>query len=233
MISSACVSFEVSALSFPSFKLCSPPRSLCFICHICHGVSILHATLNKQTICPITPSPRALFFTPSPSTICHLLLNLSHPFSHLIIPSRLPLCLRPCYTKQPSSSPSAFELSYLEGFLLSPLPLLTVWRSVSWMDMQLEVRVCSVQNIKSEAKPDRICLSQSHHLPRCCRLHWLTSPCPSQPFDYVYNSCLMVGEQQLHLDVCQSAPWNHHGFIPTRGYNFPCPVFSSCHLLSK
>lgn len=118
----------------PSFKPRSPPWSLFSICHICHVASILHATLNKQTICPIAPSPRALFFTSVLSAICHLRLNLSHPFSHLIIPSRLPPCLRPRYTKQhpppqSTSPPSAFELSYLEGFLLSPLPLLTAWRS--------------------------------------------------------------------------------------------------------
>lgn len=108
--------------------------------------SILHATLNKQTICPIVPSLRALFFTFVLSAICHLLLNLSHPFSHLIIPSRLPPCLRPVTPNSPPSPSSAFELSYLEGFLLSPLPLLTAWRSVSRMDMQLESE-CALQRI--------------------------------------------------------------------------------------
>lgn len=196
-ISSACVSFEVSPLPLPSFTRRSPPCCLLFICHLCPVVSILHATLNKQTLCPIAPSLRTLFFTCRLSTICHLRLNPSHPFFHLIIPCRLPLCLRPCY----SSSPPAFELSYLEGFLLSALPLLTGCCPVSWTDMQLEVRACSVENIKSEAKPDRICLSQCHHLPRCCGLHWLTSPCPLQPFDYVYNSSRTVGEQQLDFDV--------------------------------
>lgn len=136
--------FQVPPLSF---KRRSPPWSLFFICHICHVASILHATLNKQIICPIVPSLRALFFPSILSAICHLLLNLSHPFSHLIIPSRLPPCLRPRYTKQPPPGPpSAFELSYLEGFLLSPLPLLTAWRSVSWMDMQLESE-CALQRI--------------------------------------------------------------------------------------
>lgn len=164
-ISSACVSFEVCPPSLPSLTRRSPPCSLLVICHLCPVVSILHATLSKQTLCPMAPSLRTLFFTCSLSTICHLRLNPSHPFFHLIIPCRLPLCLRPCY----SSPPPAFELSYLEGFLLSALPLLTGWCPVSWMDMQLEVRACSVENIKSEAKPDRICLSQCHHLPPVLR----------------------------------------------------------------
>lgn len=104
--SSACVPFEVSSLSFPSVRLWSPPRSRFFICHICHVVSILHATLNKQTICPITPSLQALFFTSSLSTICHLLPNLSQPLSHLIIPSRL----RSASVPVPPNSPPAHRL---------------------------------------------------------------------------------------------------------------------------
>lgn len=102
-ISSACLSFEVSPLSFPSVQLWSPRWSRLFICHICHVVSRLHATLNKQTICPIMPSLRALFFTSCLSTICHLLLNLSQPLSHLIIPSRL----RSASVPVPPSSPPA------------------------------------------------------------------------------------------------------------------------------
>lgn len=94
--------------------LCRPHRSSrsllapsrVFICHICRAVSILHATLNKQTICPITPSQRALFFTSSLSAICHLLLNLSQPFSHLVIPSRL----RSASIPVPPNSPPAHRL---------------------------------------------------------------------------------------------------------------------------
>lgn len=187
--------FEVPPLWLPSFKCGLPPWSPFFICHTCHVASILHDTLNKQTICPIGPSPRALFFTSSLSAICHLLLNLSH----LIIPSPLHrTALQP-----------AFELSYLEGFLLS-LPSFDCVALRLTDGCAIGVRARSAENIKSEAEPGGVCLSQSHHLPRRCGLRWLTSPCPSQPFDYVYDSCLMVGEQQLDL-VCQSRPNRRNG----------------------
>lgn len=138
-------------------------RSRFFICHLCHAPSILHAALKKQTVCPIAPSLRALFFTSSLPTICRLRMRLSHPSSPLVIPSGLRSASVPVAPRSPPPSPpSAFELSYLEGFLLSPLPLLTVCCSVPWMDVPLEVRGRCVENMKSDAEPDRICLSQSH-----------------------------------------------------------------------
>lgn len=157
-ISSACVSFEVSPPSFPSVQLWSPRHSRFFICHICHVVSILHATLHKQTICPIMPSLRALFFPTSHPTICHLLLNLSQPFSHLVIPSRLLSASVPVTPNRPAARRLPLNCHTWKDSS-SLLCLFWLCCSVSLMDMPLEVRVRSVENIKSEAKPDRICLS--------------------------------------------------------------------------
>lgn len=69
-----------------------------------------------------------------------------------------------------------------------------------------------MRNIKSGAPArhfflDRICLSQSHHHLGCRGLHLLTSLRPSQPFDRVDNSCLMMGEWQLHFAMCYPHPY--------------------------
>lgn len=105
-----------------------------FICHICRAVSILHATLNKQTICPITSSLRASFFTSSLSAICHLLLNLSEPFSHLVIPSRL----RSASVPVPPNSPPARRLplscrTWKDSFSLLCLLWLCAAPSPGWI----------------------------------------------------------------------------------------------------
>ena len=69
-----------------------------------------------------------------------------------------------------------------------------------------------MRNIKSGAPArrfflDRICLSRSHHHLGCRGLHLLTSLRPSQPFDRVDNSCLMMGEWQLHFAMCYPHPY--------------------------
>lgn len=73
-LQSPCLKSVVSSLSPLLCKACSPPLHLYFICHIFYVASIHSATFCKQTISPVAPSPQALFFSLSLSTVCHLLL---------------------------------------------------------------------------------------------------------------------------------------------------------------
>lgn len=213
-----------------------PPRLPSLICRIHHSNPgplpslrsssvmsvmqrcILHAASYKQTVSVsyrvispgYVPSSRPFYL---PSIFCYI----RHiRFTNAILPSRPTSCPAPIMSVTPNNSP--LQLYHLPlnchtcyFFLLSPLPLSAARCSASKMDMQLGVWAGAVLNIKSESPDrrfflDRICLSRSHRHLRCCRLHLLTSPRPSQPFDCVDNSCLTMGEWQLHFAMCYSHP---------------------------
>lgn len=136
-------------------------------------------------------------------------------FSHLIIPSRPTPCPTPLISCTPNNSPLQVYHHPLNChtcyFSLFSLPASLYYLVLSLSDGYaiLTQSVCSVQNIKSESPArraflDRICLSRSHRYPQRCRLHSLTSPLPSQPFDCDVNSCHTMGEWQLHFAKCYS-----------------------------
>lgn len=108
---SMCVCSRLSSVA-PIGPAAVPPSrcSRFFTCHICHvGGSLLHAALNKQTICPLAPSLRALCF---PSSRPHHLSSPAESVAAVLAP-RYPLqaalCLRPRLRQNgPPAPPPAF-----------------------------------------------------------------------------------------------------------------------------
>lgn len=181
--------------------------------YLLHGrLFSMPPSINKQF--PLSCFLRQLYIHLEPFHSLSSVGYISHiHFSQLIIPSRPTPCPTSRMSCTPNNSPLRvyhhalnchtcyFSLFFFCAFFCY-LPL-----RLSDGYAILSQSMCAVQNIKSECPArhsflDRICLSQSCQHPQCCRLFWLSSPCPSQPIDCVANSCLMMAEWQLHFAKC-------------------------------
>lgn len=189
-------SLRSSSVMFVMWHLSSMPPSInkqfllsCHLCGLCFhsepfyflsSIAISVTSISLTSLSPPGPHPAPPLISCTPN-------NSPLQFYHH------PLNCHTCYFSL-FSLPASFYylvLSLSDGYAI------------------LTQSVCSVQNIKSESPArraflDRICLSRSHRYPQRCRLHSLTSPLPSQPFDCDVNSCLTMGEWQLHFAKCYS-----------------------------
>lgn len=171
-------------------------------------MSSLWALFSLPGLSTFCPSPAISITSTSLTLLYPLGLHPAppplRPLHQTALPSRSIICLWTVIPVTFSSFPLCLFL------LCGALPL-------RWMcNCESERALCWILNPQPRQSffLDRICLSQSHHHLQCCRLHLLTSPHPSQPFDCVDNSCLMMGEWQLHFAMCYSHPVHPKAYPP-------------------